>query len=71
MRMLTIAIVIGTSIFTVAGSSNDAKAAVCARGVYRAGCVGRHGAVVVHRPAVGVVCRRYGIVGGLRRCILY
>jgi hypothetical protein len=37
MRMLTIAIVIGTSIFTVAGSSNDAKAAVCARGVYRAG----------------------------------
>jgi len=39
MRMLTIAIVIGTSIFTIAGSSNDAKAAVCARGVYRAGCV--------------------------------
>jgi hypothetical protein len=35
--MLTIAIVIGTSIFTVAVSSNDAKAAVCALGVYRAG----------------------------------
>jgi hypothetical protein len=28
----------------------DANAAVCARGVYRAGCVGPRGAVVVHRP---------------------
>ena len=27
----------------------DANAAVCAAGVYRAGCVGPHGAVVVHR----------------------
>jgi hypothetical protein len=27
----------------------DANAVVCARGVYRAGCVGPHGAVVVHR----------------------
>jgi hypothetical protein len=74
MRMMTIAIAIGTSIFTMAASSNDAQAAVCARGVYRAGCVGRHGAVVVRRPAVvghGVVCRRYGIVGGVRRCVLY
>jgi hypothetical protein len=29
--------------------SVDANAVVCARGVYRAGCVGPHGAVVVHR----------------------
>lgn len=28
----------------------EANAAVCAVGVYRAGCVGRHGAVVVRRP---------------------
>ncbi len=28
----------------------DASAAVCARGVYRAGCVGPRGAVVVRRP---------------------
>jgi hypothetical protein len=27
----------------------DANAVVCARGVYRAGCVGPAGAVVVHR----------------------
>jgi hypothetical protein len=30
----------------------DASAAVCARGVYRAGCVGPRGAVVTGRPAV-------------------
>ncbi len=29
----------------------DANAVVCARGVYRAGCVGPHGAAVVHRCA--------------------
>jgi hypothetical protein len=28
----------------------SAEAVVCARGVYRAGCVGPHGAVVVRRP---------------------
>jgi hypothetical protein len=77
MRMLIIAaLAIGTFIFTMAGSSNDAQAVVCARGVYRVGCAGPNGAVVAHRPAVvghghGVVCRRYGIVGGVRRCILY
>jgi len=27
----------------------EASAIVCARGVYRAGCVGPHGAAVVHR----------------------
>jgi hypothetical protein len=27
-----------------------AQAAACAAGVYRAGCVGPHGAVVAHRP---------------------
>jgi len=31
----------------------DANAVVCARGVYRAGCVGPRGAVVVHRPVAG------------------
>jgi hypothetical protein len=73
MRMLTIAaIAIGTFVLTVAETSDDAHAAVCARGVYRAGCAGPNGAVVVHRHARhGVVCRRYGIVGGVRRCILY
>ena len=27
----------------------EVNAAVCGAGVHRAGCVGRHGAVVVHR----------------------
>ena len=75
MRMLLIAaIAAGAFIFTMAVSSNDAQAVVCARGVYRAGCVGPHGAVVVRRPAVvhhGVVCRRYGFIHGVRRCVLY
>ncbi|MGD0633791.1 MAG: hypothetical protein ABSA13_05890 [Beijerinckiaceae bacterium] len=42
-------------------SIEEAGAVVCARGVYRAGCVGVHGAVVVHHPVVyrrPVVVRR-------------
>jgi hypothetical protein len=34
----------------VALSSMEASAVVCARGVYRAGCVGAGGAVVAGRP---------------------
>ncbi|HEX9168343.1 MAG TPA: hypothetical protein VF886_05360 [Roseiarcus sp.] len=30
----------------------EANAVVCARGVYRAGCVGPHGAVATTRPVV-------------------
>ncbi len=30
----------------------QASAVVCARGVYRAGCAGPHGAVAVRRPVV-------------------
>jgi hypothetical protein len=37
---------------TVALMPTDASAAVCARGVYRAGCAGPRGAVVAHRPVV-------------------
>ena len=36
----------------VALSTIDASAVVCARGVYRAGCVATGGAVVVGRPVV-------------------
>jgi hypothetical protein len=35
---------------TMMVSAIDANAVVCARGVYRAGCVGPGGAAVVHRP---------------------
>jgi hypothetical protein len=75
MKALLIASVAAVTLMVtmVVGSSN-ADAVVCAAGVYRAGCVGPHGAAVVGRPAVvphGAVCRRYGVVGGVRRCVLY
>jgi len=52
---------------TMTFESTDANAVVCARGVYRAGCAGARGAVVVRKPAV--VCRTV-IVNGVRvrRC---
>lgn len=37
---------------TMTFEASDANAVVCARGVYRAGCAGRNGAVVVRRPVV-------------------
>jgi hypothetical protein len=49
----------------VALSTMEASAVVCARGVYRAGCVGAGGAVVVGRPvaarAVVVAPRRVAV----------
>lgn len=55
---------------------STASAVVCAKGVYRAGCVGPNGAVVARRGYVaphshGVACRRYGIVRGVRRCVAW
>ena len=45
----------------------DANAVVCARGVFRAGCAGPHGAVVVRRPVV--VCHSVWVDGvKVRRC---
>jgi hypothetical protein len=41
----------------------DANAYVCARGVYRAGCAGPRGAVVVRRPVAGCYWR-----AGVRIC---
>jgi hypothetical protein len=47
----------------------QADAIVCARGVYRAGCVGPNGAVGVHRGYGGVYRGGYGGVyrGGVYR----
>jgi hypothetical protein len=36
---------------------SEANAVTCARGVYRAGCAGPHGAVVTHRPYGAAVVR--------------
>jgi hypothetical protein len=53
---------------TMTFESTDASAVVCARGVYRAGCAGARGAVVVRRP---VAACRWVIVNGVRvrRCV--
>ena len=54
---------------TMTVESNDANAVVCARGVYRAGCAGARGAVVVRRPPVAAC--RWVWVGGVkvRQCV--
>jgi hypothetical protein len=50
--------------------ASDANAVVCARGVYRAGCAGPNGAVVVRRPVPVVRCTRV-LVNGVyvKRCV--
>jgi len=53
MKTVTSALlVVGLLIGTVA----EANAVVCARGVYRAGCAGPHGAVTTHRAVVAPHC---------------
>jgi hypothetical protein len=50
MRLFAIAaLTVATFVTTMLVGYTQASAVVCARGVYRAGCVGPHGAVVVHR----------------------
>jgi hypothetical protein len=46
---VTIALTVATIVATMLVGFTQANAVVCARGVYRAGCVGPHGAAVVHR----------------------
>ncbi len=53
---------------TLTFKTTDANAVVCARGVYRAGCAGVNGAVVVRRPVAA--CRSVLVNGvGVRRCV--
>jgi len=40
----------------IVAQASAANAVVCARGVYRAGCATRHGAVVTHRHVVHRHC---------------
>jgi hypothetical protein len=55
---------------TMTFETTDANALVCARGIYRAGCAGYRGAVVVRRAPVVAACRRVLINGvWVRRCI--
>jgi hypothetical protein len=53
---------------TMTFESTDANALVCARGVYRAGCAGYRGGVVVRRPVAA--CRWIWVNGvRVRRCV--
>jgi len=71
MRALVVAstlmlLTVGTIVATSLAIPSTAEAVACARGVYRAGCVGPHGAAVVHRrPPVAAGCR---YVNGRRVC---
>ncbi|MGF9758959.1 hypothetical protein AAII07_27550 [Microvirga sp. 0TCS3.31] len=58
MRLFLIAATLRGGTFTLIAT--DASAAVCARGVYRAGCAGLRVAVVARRPVVAprVVAQR-------------
>jgi hypothetical protein len=50
MRLFVLAaLAITTFVATMVIDRTDANAMVCARGVHHAGCVGPHGAAVVHR----------------------
>jgi hypothetical protein len=65
---------IAFALFILSLGATEANAAACAAGPYRAGCVGPHGAVGVHRgvvapgyrgavvrPVVRPVARPYGV----------
>jgi hypothetical protein len=66
---LLMAAAIISFVATLSFEASDANAAVCARGVYRAGCAGSRGAVVVRKPAA-VACRWVVIDGvRVRRCV--
>jgi hypothetical protein len=55
---------------TMTFETTDANAVVCACGVYRAGCAGARGAVVVRRPPVVAACRTVLVNGvWVKRCV--
>jgi hypothetical protein len=66
MKHLIIPLVLAGSF--IAMNTTEANAVVCARGVYRAGCVGVGRTVVVARPVVRPVAR--AVVVGPRRAVV-
>jgi hypothetical protein len=67
--LLILAYAVAAFATTMIVETTDANAVVCAAGVYRAGCAGYRGAVVVGRPAVAPC--HYVVVNGMRvrRCV--
>lgn len=47
------------TLLLLTATAAPAGAVVCAKGVYRAGCAGPHGAAVAHRPYGAAVARPY------------
>jgi hypothetical protein len=68
-KFLVFASVVAAFAATMTAETTDANAVTCVAGVYRAGCVGPRGAVVVAHPPVAAC--RYVIVNGVRvrRCV--
>jgi hypothetical protein len=72
-RVLQVLVVLGLTGVSLATNVDKANAVVCARGLYRAGCVGPYGRAVVRRaPIAGYYGRRFyggrvGRVGVIRR----
>jgi hypothetical protein len=64
-RAIQALVLLGLIGVSLVANVDKANAAVCARGVYRAGCVGPHGAVGVRRPVAAPVYR--GRYYGVRR----
>jgi hypothetical protein len=62
MKHLIISVLLAGSFMAL--STIESSAAVCARGLYRAGCVGPYGGAVVRRPGMhrGFVGPRRGVV---------
>jgi hypothetical protein len=62
-------LIIASALFAFGTTMTFESTEVCAKGVYRAGCAGARGAVVVRKP-VAVACR-WVWVGGVkvRRCV--
>ncbi|MFO1110736.1 MAG: hypothetical protein U1E61_16270 [Bradyrhizobium sp.] len=55
---------------TMTMESRSASAAVCADGVWRAGCAGPNGAVVVRKPVPVAACKWVWVNGvKVRRCV--
>jgi hypothetical protein len=67
--LLVFAAVVTAFAATMTTETRQANAVTCAAGVYRAGCAGPRGAVVVARPPVAAC--HYVIVNGVRvrRCV--
>ena len=57
-RAIQALVLLGLAGVSLAVNVDKANAVVCARGVYRAGCVGPNGAVGVRRPVGAVAVRR-------------